>query len=88
MKLMMLSLAGVVAASALTAVPADAQRWRDGRGWHNGPRYWHGGRHYYAPRGYYRGRYWNGRRWGRPGGRTVCRYGRYGQVRRCYRVRY
>lgn len=42
MKLMALSLAGVVAASALTPTTADAQRWRDNRGWHEG-RYYHGG---------------------------------------------
>ena len=45
MKLMMLSLAGVMTASAMTPVAADAQRWRDERGWHSG-RYYHGGRYY------------------------------------------
>ena len=86
MKLMALTIAGVVAASALTPVPAEAQRWRDGRGWHDG-RYQHHGRWYNPPRGYYRGGYWNGRRWNRV--RTVCRWerGRYGRVEVCRRVR-
>lgn len=89
MKLMMLSLAGVVSASAMTPVAADAQRWRDHRGRHSG-RYYHGGR-WYAPPRRFRGRgYGYNRRWRGPRFRTVCRYrpARYGSVRRCYRVRY
>jgi hypothetical protein len=89
MKLMMLSLAGVVTASAMTPVAADAQRWRDDRGWHSG-RYYHGGR-YYAPPRRFRGRgYGYDRRWRGPRFRTVCRYRPtpYGSVRRCYRVRF
>lgn len=83
MKLMALTIAGVVAASAMTPAPADAQRWRDGRGWHSG-RYWHGGRYYYPPRRAYRARYRRAYR-----GRTVCRWqrGYYGARRVCYRVR-
>lgn len=93
MKLMLLSLAGVIAASAVTPVPANAQRWRDGSGWHHDDRYWHGGRNYWRPRGYHGERHRRGRGWGWPqwgGGRTVCRWrhGRYGAVRRCYRVRW
>jgi hypothetical protein len=89
MKLMMLSLAGVVTASAMTPVAADAQRWRDDRGWHSG-RYYHGGRYYAPPRRFRERGYGYDRRWRGPRFRTVCRYrpARYGSVRRCYRVRY
>jgi len=52
MKLMLMSLVGVLTASAMTPVAADAQRWRDDRGWHSG-RYQHGGRWYGPPRRYY-----------------------------------
>lgn len=89
MNLMLMSLVGVLTASAMTPVAADAQRWRDDRGWHSG-RYQHGGRWYGPPRRYYGGGYRHGRRWRGPRFRTVCRYRptRYGSVRRCYRVRY
>lgn len=88
MKLMMLRLAGVVAASALAPVQADAQRWHGGRSWHGG--FHDGGRYHYAPRRHYGGGYHRGWRRGGWGGRTVCRWrhGRYGAVRRCYRVRW
>ncbi|WP_375248486.1 hypothetical protein [Sphingomonas sp.] len=89
MKLMALSIAGVLAASTFAAAPASAQRWHDGRGWHEG-RYQYGGRWYAPPRGYYRGGYWDGRRYLRgPRYRTVCRWrpGPYGRVEVCRRVR-
>lgn len=89
MKLMALTIAGVLAASAVTPAPADAQRWRDDRGWHDG-RYRQHGRWYNPPRGYYRGGYWNGRRWHRgPRFRTVCRWrpSPYGRVEVCRRAR-
>ena len=89
MKLMALTLAAVVRASAMTPAPAEAQRWHDRRGWHEG-RYYHGGRWHNPPRGYYRNGYWNGRRWQRgPRFRTVCRWrpGPYGRVEVCRRVR-
>ena len=88
MRVMFLGLIAAVSASAMTPVPAEAQRWRDHRGWHDG-RYWHEGRYHYAPRGYGRGRGWEGRRWRGRGSRTVCRWrnSRYGERRVCYRVR-
>jgi hypothetical protein len=89
MKLMALSIAGVLAASAMTPLPASAQRWHDDRGWHEG-RYRHHGRWHYAPRGYYRQGYWNGRGWNRgPRHRVVCRWhrGPWGREQVCRRRR-
>lgn len=91
MKLMALTIAGVVAASALAPVPASAQRWHDDRGWHEGrpgpDGRWHRPP---PPRGYDRDHYRDGRRWHRgPRFRTVCRWqgGHYGRQKVCWRVR-
>ncbi|QNE30954.1 hypothetical protein F1C10_02595 [Sphingomonas sp. NBWT7] len=90
MKLIALTAAGLLAASALTPVPADAQRrgwhddrdWRGDRGWRGDRRHWRGDRrHWRGSRGH-RYRY-------RPRQRVVCRVvrGYYGPVRRCFTVR-
>lgn len=96
MKLLAFTAAGVLAASALTPVSADAQRrgWHDDRGWH-GDRGWRGRDDRRWRGGWNRGRhgYWNGhgRRYGyryRPRQRVVCNVvrGYYGPVRRCFNV--
>lgn len=91
MKLLAFTAAGVLAASALTPVSADAQRrgWHDNRGWHGDRGGWRGDRNW-------RGRdnrRWrgHGRRHGyryRPRQRVQCRIvrGYYGPVRRCFNV--
>lgn len=87
MKLFAFTAAGLLAASALTPAPAEAQRrgWHDDRGW-NGDRGWRGDRRGWRgrdDRGWRRGwnrgpnRHWrsNGRRYGygyRPRQRVVC----------------
>ena len=94
MKIAALIGAGLLATGALTALPAEAQRWdhHRGPGWDRGP-----GRHYGHDRGW-RGDRWDrgprwqgGHRWqggprwaGRGRGRLVCEHGYYG--RQCYRV--
>ncbi|ONF97774.1 hypothetical protein [Sphingomonas jeddahensis] len=98
MKLIAFTAAGLLAASALTPAPAEAQRrgWHDDRGW-NGDRGWRGERRWRGrddrrwDRG--RGRHWrgDGRRYGyryRPRQRVVCNIvrGYYGPVRRCFNV--
>jgi hypothetical protein len=100
MKLMTLTIAGVIAASAMTPTVAAAHPRHD-RGWH-GDRWDRGGRHW-DDRRWDRGRrHWDNRRWDRGGRhwsdrrgwrgariRTVCRWrpGPYGDVRVCQRVR-
>ena len=102
MKLMALTIAGVMAASAVTPTAALAHpghgrghgwhddRWdRGDRGWDR--RHWNRDRRHWDNRRWDRGgRYWNDRR-GYRGARfrTVCRWqdGPYGDRRVCYRVR-
>jgi hypothetical protein len=100
MKLIAFTAAGLLAASALTPVPAEAQRrgWHDDRGW-NGDRGWRGGDRGWRGDRRWRGgdRRWRGdrRRYGygygygyRPRQRVVCNMvrGYYGPVRRCFNV--
>ena len=97
MKLMTLSIAGLVAATTLVPSVASAHprdRWDDRRGWndHRGRddhRGWNDRRGWRGDRGWRDNRYaWNGYRGG-PRARTVCQWvdGYYGPQRRCFRVR-
>jgi len=93
--------AGALAATAIAALPAEAQRYghdgyRDGRGWHDDGRHgWRddGRRDWRDGRGYDRRYHDGGRRGYRHGyrvrTRTVCEWQRsyYGPVRRCFQVR-
>ena len=86
MKLIALAAAGLVAATALTPVPAAAQRYGYGydRGYHDGY-----GRDYRRNRHWREGRRWRGGRgWRGDRGYTRCRWvrGYYGRQRQCYRV--
>lgn len=99
MKLMALSIAGVVAASALTPVAAQAHPrdhgwnrggpgWDRGPGWNRGPG-WDRGRHWGRGARWDRGPRWaRGRQWGSV--RTICRWqdSYYGPVRRCFQTRW
>jgi hypothetical protein len=84
MKFIAFAAAGLMAAAALTPVPADAQRRGHGYdrghhgGWNNGGQ-WRGNHGGYGHRG---SRGWRGR------GYTRCHYvrGYYGRQRQCYRV--
>lgn len=102
MKLMALTIAGVMAASAITPTAALAHpghgrghhdRWdRDGRHWdRGGHRGWDRDRRHWDDRRWDRGgRHWGDRRWYRGARfRTVCRWrpGPYGDVRVCQRIR-
>ncbi|KQN25941.1 hypothetical protein ASE86_07100 [Sphingomonas sp. Leaf33] len=95
MKMIALAAAGLIAATAVTPTPAEAQRhgWNDGRGWNRGHdrhwrddrRGWRGDRR--GGRGWNRGS-WNGG-WDRGyrGNRVRCVWvrGWNGPERRCYR---
>ena len=86
MKLITMTAAGLLAASALAPVPAEAQS----RGWTGYDRSWQDGRGYHRDdRRYRNNRRWNNnRRYRAPRARSVCRWERsyYGRVQRCFRV--
>lgn len=93
MRMIALTVAGLLAAGALAPAPAEAQRhgWNGDRGWRGGwDRGWRGHDRRWNHRGWnrdWRGGYRPG--WGyRPRPRLVCQMvpGYWGPVRRCFRV--
>ena len=88
MKFIAFAAAGLIAATALTPVPAEAQR--RGYGYDRGHHGWNGGRHWQGNRGHgWRGgNGWRGSRGWRGRSSVRCHYvrGYYGRQSQCYRV--